>query len=232
MCGRYSLTTPEEAVRRLFAYEGPPRNLAPRYNIAPTQEAPVVRAGRDGGRELALLRWGLIPAWARDPAIGSRLINARIESAARKPSFRDALRRRRCLVVADGFYEWGGEGPNRRPYRVRRRDGLPFAFAGLWERWQGPVEGKPAVLETFTILTTRANALVAPIHDRMPVIVDPAAYEAWLDAETTPPAAVLPLLVSVPAEPFEIYPVSARVNNPRNDDAGCIAPVEEPQTSA
>jgi putative SOS response-associated peptidase YedK len=223
MCGRYSLTTPTEALQRLFRFEGRP-NLAPRYNIAPTQDAPVVRL-RDGGpeRELAMLRWGLIPAWAKDTTIGAKLINARTESAAEKPAFRAAFAHRRCLVLADGFYEWQVVDRTKQPWRVTLPDGGPFAFAGLWERWQG-VEG--VVLQTYTILTSDANPALAALHDRMPVILAPENHEIWLDPGAKRET-LTALLGPYPADRLAWYRVSRRVNNVRNDDAACIAPLEE-----
>jgi len=228
MCGRYSLTTPEEALRQLFDCEVPARNLQPRYNIAPTQLAPIVRLAADtDGRELALLRWGLIPAWAKDPAIGNRMINARAETAASKPSFRDAFRRRRCLVLADGFYEWQRDGDAKQPYRICREDGQPFAFAGLWERWQGPAQGGDTVIESFTILTTDADERLRPIHHRMPVILSGEHYGAWLDAAATAMEVAQALLAAGTSTGLGAYKVSRHVNSPRNDDAACFAPLED-----
>jgi len=227
MCGRYSLTTPLEAVTNLFGVAGRP-NFPARYNIAPTQDVPVVRAADgdgdgdgDGGRRLDLLRWGLVPHWAKDLKVGSRMINARAESAAKSPAFRNAFRQRRCLVPADGFYEWRKlPGGTKQPYRITLKAGL-FAFAGLWEAWHDPAG---ETVRTFTILTTDANELLMPIHDRMPVILAPADYDAWLGAED--PAAVQALLQPFPAAAMVATPVSARVNNVRNDDAACIAPAQ------
>lgn len=221
MCGRYSLTSPPEAMRRLFGLAATP-NLPPRYNIAPTQEAPVVRAGAQG-RELHLLRWGLVPAWAEDPALGARLINARSETVADKPSFRRAFRQRRCLVPADGFYEWRKEGTRKQPFRAVLAERGPFAFAGLWERWDRAAAGGP--LESFTILTTEANALLRPIHARMPVIVAPHDYAAWLDP-TRAANDALALLKPCASEAMAVYPVSLRVNSPRHDDPECIEPLD------
>jgi putative SOS response-associated peptidase YedK len=221
MCGRYSITTPVEALRRLFGFAGPARNLAARYNVAPRQDVPVVRAAGDGVRALAMLRWGLVPSWAKDPGIGDRLINARSETAHEKPSFRAAFKSRRCILPADGFYEWKKEGGVKQPYRICLDDGGPFGLAGLWERWSDPAGG---VLETCAILTTEANAQVRPIHHRMPVILDPGDHAAWLDADGIDTVAARAL-----ARPFEegrlvAYPVSRHVNAARNDDAACIEP--------
>jgi putative SOS response-associated peptidase YedK len=219
MCGRYMLTTPVDALRQLFLFTERP-NLAPRYNIAPTQDVPIVRRTRDGtGRELIMVRWGLIPYWAEDPKIGNRLINARGESVARTAAFREAYQRRRCLVPADGFFEWQKVGRDRQPLLVRRQDLAPFAFAGLWERWPQPGGG---VLRSCTIITCPANELVAPVHDRMPVILAPDDHERWLDPSR---ADGRDLLKPYPAPELEAYPVSPRVNSPQNDDPECIAPL-------
>jgi len=185
MCGRYSLTTAPEAMRALFDYENLP-NLEPRYNIAPTQMVPVVRLAAAGRRELALLRWGLIPHWARDPSMGARLINARAETVAGKPAFRDAFAHRRCLVPADGFYEWRTENGRKQPFRIGIKGGGVFAFAGLWESWTAPEGAGGAIapgdaVETVTIITTDANEKLRPIHHRMPVILPVEGYATWLD---------------------------------------------------
>lgn len=221
MCGRYLLIAPVEALRRLFGVTESP-NLAARYNIAPTQEAAVVRIGA-GGRELAKLRWGLVPHWAKNTNIGAGLINARAESAAEKPSFRAAYRKRRCLVPADGFYEWKGEGTAKQPYLVARPDGATLAFAGLWEHWQGQGEDGPLTIESFAILTTDANATLKPIHPRMPAILDRRDYEAWLDAGN---ARAGELLRPAPDEALAAVPVSTRVNAVRNDDPDVMTPAE------
>jgi putative SOS response-associated peptidase YedK len=219
MCGRYMLTTPVDALRQLFLFTERP-NLAPRYNIAPTQEVPVVRRTRDGaGRELIMVRWGLVPYWADDPKIGNRLINARRESVARTAAFREAYQRRRCLVPADGFFEWQKEGRTRQPLLVRRKDQAPFAFAGLWERWPQPGGG---VLRSCTIITCPPNELIAPVHDRMPVILASEDYERWLDPSR---ADGRELLEPYPAAELEAFPVSPRVNSPQYDDPECIAPL-------
>jgi putative SOS response-associated peptidase YedK len=218
MCGRYMLTTPVDALRQLFLFTERP-NLAPRYNIAPTQDVPVVRRTRDGaGRQLIMARWGLVPYWANDPKIGNRLINARAESVARTPAFREAYGRRRCLVPADGFFEWHKAGKTRQPFLARRRDQVPFAFAGLWERWPQP---GGAVLRSCTIITCPANAAIVPLHDRMPVILAPDDFGRWLD----PAAGGGELLRPCPPEWLELVAVSARVNSPQNDDPECIAPL-------
>ncbi len=222
MCGRYMITSAREAIRRVFdvptLFE-----LAPRYNVAPTQKVPVVRL-EEGEREFAMLRWGLIPSWAKDPEIGNRMINARAETVAEKPSFRSAFRRRRCLVVADGFYEWQ-KRPNRpkQPYYITVANGGPFGLAGLWERWSDPTEGYP--VESCTIVTTMANELLEPIHSRMPVIIDSRDFDAWLDTSGNP-AIAQALLAPYPVERMSAYPISTRINNIKNDDPACFDPLE------
>lgn len=223
MCGRFSLTTPTEGLRALFGFDELP-NLPPRYNIAPTQDVAGVRlAGDDGKPSFTLFRWGLIPSWAKDPSIGSRMINARAETVAEKPAFRAAFRRRRCLIPADGFYEWeklpdGGK----QPWRVTLEGGKPFAFAGLWEDWLG-ADGSE--VETCTIVTTDAALSIAEIHHRMPVILDPGDFTLWLRGTPDEAAALL--------HPFRgklaAYRVSSRVNRVRNDDAALLEPVNGPE---
>jgi len=215
MCGRYSITTPPEALRRLFQFVNLP-NLQPRWNVAPTQQAPVVRATA-AGRELSLLRWGLIPAWAKDPSIGARCINARADTVADKPAFRSAFRTRRCLVPVDGFFEWRAENRVRQPYCIVLKSGEPFAFAGLWERWTGPTE----TIESFSIITTEANETLKPLHERMPVILPPEAYAPWLDGSVEE---VIGLLRPLPAALVAYHPVDQRVNAVKNDDPACITP--------
>jgi putative SOS response-associated peptidase YedK len=217
MCGRYTITAPVEALRDLFDFRDGPI-LAPRYNLAPLQDAPILRLAGDR-RYLAMLRWGLLPAWAKDPAIAARLVNARAEGLADKPAFRDAFARRRCLVPADGFYEWQPAGNRKQPYRITLPDGRPFALAGLWERRAGP--GGQAI-ETFTIVTTEANEAVRPIHHRMPVILPPDAIATWLDPRAPQP--VLQALLAPYAGPLTAAPVDQRVGDARNDDIGLIAP--------
>lgn len=218
MCGRFSLTLPVEAMGRLFGFDERP-NIAPRYNIAPSQEiAAVRRRGDTGQRELAMLRWGFVPAWARDPESGPKPINARAETVTGKPAFRDAFQHRRCLIPADGFYEWKKEAGGKQPWRIVRADDAPFAFAGLWECWRGK---NGAVLETCVIVTTDANETLAPIHARMPVILDIGRFAAWLEAS---PAEAAELMEPWRGE-LRAYPVSRRVNAPNNDDAGLIEPL-------
>jgi len=225
MCGRYTLSSPGETVAEIFGLEQLPL-LLPRFNIAPTQEALVVRAGALGSKPKGdLMRWGLVPSWADDPKVGGRMINARAESAASRPAYRDSLRYQRCLVPADGFYEWQGEGAARHPHLIRRVDRLPFAFAGLWARWRQADTDTP--LDTFTILTVSPNDLLRPLHDRMPLILPSAAYSTWLDRRIVSPAALAPLLHPAEAKGWEAVPVSRAVNNVRHDEADCIAPLIE-----
>jgi putative SOS response-associated peptidase YedK len=224
MCGRYTRTASTKALKDWFPLLEITIDLPPRYNIAPTQTVPVVRRDIDSARpELALMRWGLIPSWAQEPSIGNRLINARCESAADKPFFSAAFRKRRCLVPADGFYEWQKQGKRKQPYCIRLKDGSPFAFAGLWEYWnKGDVP-----LETFTILTTDANDLVRPLHDRMPCILDPRDYEQWIDPNLQKPEQVLGMLRPLDGSAMTMCPVSDEVNSPKNDGPGCLAPPAE-----
>jgi putative SOS response-associated peptidase YedK len=217
MCGRFTLTASTERVVEFFGLAEVPV-LPPRYNIAPTQ--PVLAVRRDGADppRAVLLRWGLIPSWAKEARIGNQMINARSETAAEKPAFRTPLRRRRCLIPADGFYEWQKCGKSKQPYCIRRTGDRLFAFAGLWDRWQGD-EGP---VETCTILTTDANDLVRPIHERMPIILPESAFAGWLDPALQDPAKVLPLLQPLPAEQLHPFPVSSWVNDPHHDDARCL----------
>ena len=218
MCGRFLLYSPVDLLQRAFGFSELP-NLQPRYNVAPTQAVPIIRRKEGGGRELTMVRWGLVPFWAKDLKIGSQLINARAETVTSKPAFRAAFAKRRCLVPADGFYEWQKrEGSKlKQPMLIRRRDGAPFAFAGLWESWRGP-DGE---VQTCTIVTTEANAVLSPIHNRMPVVLEPGAYDRWLDPEQ--PSAEL--LLPCPDEWLEAFPVSTQVNNVRNDAAELIEPL-------
>ncbi len=226
MCGRYVLTTPGEVLAQIFEVPAPSeeiaRALAPRYNIAPTQPVPVVRRSAAGPRELALVQWGLVPHWAKEPAIGGKMINARAETAAEKPAYRDAFKRRRCLIPADGFYEWKKLGKGKEPWFLRMRDRRPFAFAGLWSSWKRPEGGEP--LESCAILTTAPNELVATLHDRMPVILSPAHQERWLDAAANV-STFTELFSPYPAEQMEAYPVSRGVNSPAHDAPDNLEPV-------
>jgi len=223
MCGRYASTLPPEAMRALFRYLEQP-NFPARYNIAPTQPIAIVRM-TEGKRHFALVRWGLIPAWVKDPRAFSLLINARAESVNEKPAFRNAMKYRRCLVPADGFYEWKREGEKKRPYFVRRRDGAPIAFAGLWENWMGP-NGEE--VESAAIVTTTASRSIAHIHDRMPVIVPPEAFDFWLDPKVDAQTAAA-VLTPAPDAQIEAYEVSSAVNRTANDSAALIEPLREPE---
>jgi putative SOS response-associated peptidase YedK len=220
MCGRYLITSAPEAFRRLFDYEELP-NFPARYNVAPTQPIPIVRV-MEGKRRFALVRWGLIPPWVKDPRKFSLLINARGESVNEKPAFRNAMRRRRCLVPADGFYEWKNDGGRKRPYCVRPRDGGPIAFAGLWETWMGP-NGEE--METAAIITTAANRELAGLHDRMPVIVPPEAFDLWLDCRNDDATTAAALFVPAREGLLEAYEVSPAVNRVANDGPQLIEPV-------
>jgi putative SOS response-associated peptidase YedK len=219
MCGRYTLATSTKVLVERFRLAAEAPVLQPRFNIAPSQAVAVVPNRPECRLELFI--WGLIPSWAKDPAIGNRMINARAETLAEKPSFRDALKRRRCLVLADGFFEWRKEGKQKTPIFVRLRSKEPFAFAGLWDRWRPP-EGDE--VHSCTIVTTDANALLASIHDRMPVILPPADYDAWLDPRPHEPRELQALLRPFPGELMEAYAVSRLVNSPANDRPECIEP--------
>jgi putative SOS response-associated peptidase YedK len=222
MCGRFARKSTQEVLADWFGVELEDMPwFAPTYNAAPQSVQPVVRLNRDSGRrEFALLRWGLVPFWARDAKLGYSTFNARAEEIASKPAFREALKKRRCLVPADAFYEWQRLDPkSKRPYAIGLRSGKPCAFAGLWEHWQ-PKEGQP--LETFTILTTDPNALMETIHTRMPVILEPKDYSRWL-VPSDPARPPVDLLRPYPAEEMRAWPVSDRVGNVRNNDAGLLA---------
>ena len=221
MCGRFTLGATATDLAAQFNLATVP-TWAPRYNIAPTQEVLVVRqSSPQASREACLHRWGLIPPWAKDPSIGTRLINARAETVASKPAFRHAFRERRCLVLADGFYEWHREGTRKQPYHIRLRDGRPFAFAGLWEHW----EGEEAAIDSCTLLTTTPNEVMRPLHDRMPVILSPADYNQWLDCRGQDTEHLHAMLRPYPSDDLIAYPVSTRVNNPAHDAAECLIPL-------
>jgi putative SOS response-associated peptidase YedK len=224
MCGRYAITTVPEAMRALFAYLNQP-NFPARYNVAPTQPVPIVRVV-EGNREFALVRWGLIPSWVKDPRGFTLLINARGESAAEKPAFKNAIKRRRCLFPADGFYEWKRDGERKQPYFVRRKGGGPLAFAGLWESWIGP-NGEEQ--ETAAIVTTTASPSISHIHDRMPVIVPPEQFDLWLDPNADPEMAAAVVIQPAPDEVIESYPVSSAVNRTANDTPMLVEPLTEPE---
>jgi putative SOS response-associated peptidase YedK len=220
MCGRYTIIASPEALRALFGYEEQP-NFPPRYNVAPTQPIAIVRLV-DGKRHFALVRWGLLPSWVKDPKTFTLLINARGESAAEKPAFRAAMKRRRCLIPADGFYEWQAAGERKRPFYVHAKSGAPLAFAGLWETWTGP-NGEE--LETAAIVTTTANRTLKPIHDRMPVIVPPEAFDLWLDGAAVDATTAAALIASAPDNLLEAYEISTAVNRTANDDPNLLEPV-------
>jgi putative SOS response-associated peptidase YedK len=222
MCGRFLLTTPASDLAELLGLSTPPA-LVPRYNIAPTQTIGIVRArGVGPAREWAEVRWGLVPFWSEEPTTRAPLFNARADTAAAKPAFREPLHRRRCVVPADGFYEWKREGRARQPYLFRRRDGAPLVLAGLWERWS---KGDAPPLESCTILTTSPNALVAAAHDRMPVVLAAEDFARWLDPALTSPGAVQDLLVPCAEDLLEALPVGPQVGNSRFDDPSCATPV-------
>jgi putative SOS response-associated peptidase YedK len=222
MCGRFARIVSSRKLREKYRLKETPE-LDDRYNIAPSQRVAAVRA-TDGYRELVLLRWGLISSWSKDAKIGYKLINARAETVAEKPSFRSAFKQRRCLIPASGFFEWQKQGTGRKqPFFIRPRDEELFSFAGLWERWHDP-EGEP--VETCTILTTTANEVMQPIHDRMPLILGPSAEEQWLDPRSSTDA-LCSLLVPSSSEGMEARPVGLWVNNPKNDGPKCLEPVSE-----
>ncbi len=215
MCGRFALGLSPDDLTAFFGLVEAPE-YGPRYNIPPSTSILSIRAA-EGVRRADPLRWGLVPHWAKEVKTGYALINARAETLATKPAFRDAFRRRRCLIPAEGFYEWQAQagGAGKQPYFVSRTDGAPMAFAGLWERWRSP-QGEP--LESCVIIVTAANALIQPIHDRMPVLLDPEDFGRWLDPTNQDVDALKGLLRSYPPERLQAWPVSRRVNNPRNDD--------------
>lgn len=224
MCSRYSLTSPPEAVRAYFRYDNE-AVFPPRYNIAPSQPVAIVRNTERGGRELALVRWGLIPSWVKDPRAFKMLINARGESAADKPSFRGAMRHRRCLVPNDGFYEWTGAPGSKRPFLVRPRGGGPMALAGIWEHWLG-ADGSE--VETMAILTVAANQTMSVLHNRMPAILAPDEFDAWLDCRSGSSREVSELLLPAPEDLLELVEVSRKLNNPRNEGPEVQEPAGTP----
>ncbi len=220
MCGRYTVTATPEAIRGLFRYAEQP-NFPPRFNVAPTQPIAVVRL-INGQRQFALMRWGLMPSWVKDPKAFTLLINARGESVMEKPAFRNAMKRRRCLIPADGFYEWKALPGRKQPFYIRAKDGALFAFAGLWETWTGP-NGEE--LDTAAIVTTRANAALSDIHDRMPVVVPPDAYDLWLDCGNVDETTASRLIAPAREDLFEAYEISTAVNRVANDTSTLIEPL-------
>jgi putative SOS response-associated peptidase YedK len=228
MCGRYGLQTPVDELARRLNAELDLDDPGPRYNIAPTQALPVAREPEPGRRQLAAMEWGLVPFWAADPKETRSkysLINARAESVADKPAFKAAFRRRRALVPADGFYEWKQGDKPKQPYWIRLKSGEPMFFAGIWERWEGEIDGAPRTIDSYCIIVGEPNDLLAGIHNRMPVIVDPDDWALWLDPGVREPEPLQDLLAPYPAEAMEAVPVSRRVNSPANDDAGLIEAV-------
>ena len=221
MCGRYTLTADAESIQLAFNLDSVEGWLEPRFNIAPSQQAPVI-SNRDP-KQLSYMKWGLVPSWAKDPKIGNRMINARSETAAEKPSFRTAFKRRRCLIPADGYYEWAKQGKKKTPMYIRHAERELFAFAGLWESWKQP-DG--AWLNTCTILTTKANESILPIHHRMTVIVEPEDYELWLAPRELMPDEWLPMMAGPTPEQLSFHEVSTLVNSPANDNPMLISPVD------
>ena len=223
MCGRYTLKTDGSRVAALFELYNEPE-LEARYNIAPTQQIPVaLEESSTDGRTLEMMHWGLIPSWAKDPSIGNRMINARAETVSEKPSYRSAFERQRCLTIADGFYEWKKTADGKQPYYLRLKSGDPFGFAGLWESWRGAEPGGEE-LRSATIITTEPNEVAREVHNRMPVILPPELYDAWLEPDNDDREELLSMLTSYPAEEMEAYPVSKRVNRPANDEPSVLEP--------
>jgi putative SOS response-associated peptidase YedK len=225
MCGRYTILPNAETWTKAFALSEDVANqvsiLSLNYNVAPTQNVPILRDNHETGeRELAFGRWGLIPSWAKDTKFGYHTINARAETVAEKPSFRDAFRKRHCLIPASGFYEWKKVGSKKQPYLIQMQDESPFAFAGLWERWHNPQD--ESIVQSCTIIVTDANEFMKPIHDRMPVILNPDEYGRWLDPTATDGRS---LLRPCPSEWLSSYPISTYVNSPKNNDSRCIQPM-------
>ncbi|MFO0946814.1 MAG: SOS response-associated peptidase [Planctomycetota bacterium] len=218
MCGRFTLRSSPKLVAEIFELPTLPLFEA-RYNIAPTQMVGAIRLNDE--RHYDQLRWGLVPSWAKDLSFGAKTINARSETITEKPAFRNAFQRRRCLIVADGFYEWQKTGKTKQPMYILMKDERPFAFAGLWERWRGDNE----LVESCTILTTTANSLLNKLHDRMPVILSSEDYNSWLDPECDPQRTLVPLLRPFPDEKMKMYPVSSQVNNARHETADCVEPL-------
>jgi putative SOS response-associated peptidase YedK len=227
MCGRFVITSPPEALRRIFGYSDQP-NFPPRFNISQTQPIPVVII-ENGNRHFRLMRWGLLPAWVKDPRKFTLLINARAESVREKPAFKNAIKRRRCLIPADGYYEWQASGQRKRPYFIHRRDGGPIALAGLAETWIGP-NGEE--LDTVAIVTAPASADLAVLHYRVPVTIAPADFEHWLDCNTHDVDAVMTLLRGPDEGEFVWHEVSTRVNRVANDDAQLILPITAEEREA
>jgi putative SOS response-associated peptidase YedK len=228
MCGRYRLSRRKQLVEEYFDTASDEPDWTPRYNIAPTQPIPVIRQHpKEPIRQLSLMRWGLIPSWAKNSSAAASMINARAETAATKPAFRDALKSRRCLMPADGFYEWSRTGKAKQPYCFEVNEGKLFAFAGLWERWKDP---SGQWVKSCSILTTTPNAVTSAVHDRMPVILHPDSYDLWLDPGMQNVGAVSELLNPYDPRQMRCYPVSTRINHVANDDEACSAHVELAET--
>jgi putative SOS response-associated peptidase YedK len=227
MCGRYCITSAPEAIRNLFRYKEQP-NFPPRFNVAPTQPVPIVRA-EGGERRFALVRWGLLPPWVKDPKTFTLLINGRGETVSDKPAFRNAMKRRRCLFPADGFYEWKDDGGRRRAFHARKAGGGPLAFAGLWEVWTGP-NGEE--METAAIVTTQANATLATVHHRAPVIVAPDAFDLWLDCARFDERAAADVIAPAADGLMEVYEVSPAVGRVANDTPDLVTPLTDAEAAA
>jgi putative SOS response-associated peptidase YedK len=220
MCGRFSLHTPESQIREAFNLDHTePLGLNPHYNIAPSQQIPVIR-DTETDREMVLAQWGLVPHWSKEPKTKYSTINARIESVADKPTYRTPFKRRRCLIPADGFYEWKVVNGNKIPHYIRMRDSSVFAFAGLWDHW----EGEDGSIESCSIIVMPANEVMKPIHERMPAIIAPAHYDLWMDSRMTDKDEIMQYLTSAPSSQLTAYPVSTWVNSPKNNDERCIQP--------
>jgi putative SOS response-associated peptidase YedK len=230
MCGRYRLSRRKQLVEEYFGAVSEDSEWNPRYNVAPSQPVPTIRQdARECVRKLSTMRWGLIPSWAKDPSIGYKTINARTETVSTTASFREPFRSQRCLVPADGFYEWKREGKAKQPYCFEVHDGELFAFAGLWDRWANP-QGE--IIESCTILTTTPNLLLADIHDRMPVILDADNYDLWLDQAFRDTGSLSGMLKPFDAALMNRYPVSTRINQVQNDDADCAKPLDQEPSPA
>jgi len=224
MCGRYRLSRRKQLIEEYFDTSPWEDDWSPRYNIAPTQPVPVIRQHpKEPVRQISLMKWGLIPHWAKDPSIATGTINAKSETAAEKPAFRDPLKFRRCLIPADGFYEWKKVGTSKQPFCFEVNEGELFAFAGLWDGWKNP-DGQ--WIRTCSILTTTPNAVTSTVHDRMPVILDPDSYDLWLDPGTQNVAAISEMMKPYNARLMRCYPLSSSVNHVGNDDEECSRPVE------
>ncbi len=230
MCGRFAFYSAAEAVSSLFGVDDNTRSVIPQYNIAPTDLAAAIRRNDSGDRELSMLRWGLLPFWAKDRKLASRMINARAETVAEKPAFRAAFRERRCIVPADGYYEWLGKAGSKQPYYISHKEGRSLGFAGLWERWRD--RDNDEEVETFTILTMTAVGEIASLHDRMPVMLDDVTAEYWLAGDGSNPPALRELSAEQRAAELVSWPVSKMVNNARNESPELIDAIELPDDDA